>query len=124
MSALSYRLAIGVSFLVPVFQNPLVYFLHAVWQGGNAFSGHDDVIVIGILNRLGKLVAHDKFVAFVDKNNAVLHHGELSGPCAAIQNRALFIAGKFDGAGASVFITLADHVHQRCLPRNPSDGAG
>lgn len=92
-----------------------VNFFYTVWQGRNAFSGDDDIIIIGIPNCRSKIIAQYKLIAFINENNAVLHHRELPGPCTAFQNRTFLIAGKLDGAGSSVFVMFAYHVYQRCF---------
>ena len=66
--------------VVALFQRPIlsrgsdsIHFFHTVWQGRQTLSGHDNIIVIRLLNRTRKIFGLDKLVSIVDKNNAVLN---------------------------------------------------
>ena len=84
--------------MITLFQCPIlsrgsdsIHFFHTVWQGWQTLSGHDNIIVIRLMNRTRKIFGPDKLVSFVDKNNAVLNIVKLSLPKISFYHVATFI---------------------------------
>ena len=100
-----------------------IHFFHTVWQGRQTLSGHDDIIVVGLLNRTCKIFGLDKLISFVDKNNAVLNIVKLSLPKASFYHIATFITIQSDRPTLSIVHMGANHIHKgrfsRCtIPAN------
>ena len=105
--------------MITLFQCPIlsrgsdtIHFFHTVWQGWQTLSGHDNIIVICLLNRTCKVFGLDKLISFVDKNNAILNIAKLSLPKISFYHVATFITIESDRSTVSIVHMRTNHIHQ------------
>ena len=104
-----YILTCGISNAVD-----LVY---TVWQHEKAGSRSDHIVVVCLLNLMGKLFGSDKLIALINEHNTVLNRLENSFPCSSRKNAARLLAAQFNAATLAHLVILADHINQRRFTR-------
>ena len=93
-------------------------FFDTVRKRRNCFSGDEYIVVIGVLDMRGKRICKNKFISFIDKNNAIFHDRKLGFPVASGKNDTFFVRMQLNTTGRTIFIIFLNHIDESRFSRS------